>query len=193
MERSFILHISLAEIEPLIWRSVKVKADILLSDLHHVIQLSMGWKNYHLYEFSHHGLLMGNPVLLEREDIVSDRVVPLSAILKEDGDSLTYEYDFGDGWMHEIRLEGIVEEEKAAFPPLYLDGQRSSPPEDCGGVPGYYNILKILADKKHPEYKEMRTWVGRSFDPEKVDPDRINASFRSINRYIRNYETGKGL
>lgn len=193
MERNFILHISLVEIEPLIWRRVKVEADVLLSDLHHVIQLAMGWKNYHLYQFSHHGLLMGNPVLLEGEDIVSDRAVPLAAILKELGDSLMYEYDFGDGWMHEIRLEEILEEEKSSFPPVYLDGQRSSPPEDCGGVPGYREALKVLADKKHPEYKEMRTWVGRSFDPEKVDPDRINKSFHSISRYIRNYETGNGL
>lgn len=193
MKRNFILHISLVEIEPLIWRRVKVEADVLLSDLHHVIQLAMGWKNYHLYQFSHHGLLMGNPVLLEGEDIVSDRAVSLAAILKEVGDSLMYEYDFGDGWMHEIRLEEIIEEEKAAFPPVYLDGRRNSPPEDCGGVPGYYEVLKVLADKKHPEYKEMRTWVGRSFDPEKVDPDRINKSFHSISRYIRNYETGNGL
>lgn len=135
---------------------------------------------------------MGNPVLLEGEDIVSDRAVPLSAILKEAGDSLMYEYDFGDGWMHEIRLEEMTEEEKAIFPPVCLDGQRSSPPEDCGGIPGYYELLKVLADKTHPEYKEMRTWVGRSFDPEKVDSDRINASFRSIKKYIRNYETGNG-
>ncbi|MDP4213075.1 MAG: plasmid pRiA4b ORF-3 family protein [Bacteroidota bacterium] len=130
---------------------------------------------------------------MEGEDIVSDRAVPLSAILKEAEDSLMYEYDIGDGWMHEIRLEELTEEEKAVFPPLYLDGQRSSPPEDCGAIDGYYEVLKVLADKKHPEYKEMCTSVERSFDPEKVDADHIGTSFRSIKRYIRNYETGNGL
>lgn len=187
------MHISLVGTEPPVWRRIKVKADILLSDLHHVIQLAMGWKNYHLYQFSHHGILMGNLVLLEEEDIVSDRDVSLSSILKKEADTMMYEYDFGDSWLHEIRLEDIVEEEKAVFPPVYLDGQRSSPPEDCGGINGYYELLKVLADKKHPEYKEMLTWVGKSFEPEKVDPDRINSSFHSIKQYIRNYEAGNGL
>lgn len=192
MERNFILRISLSEIEPLIWRQVKVNADIPLSELHHVIQLAMGWKNYHLYQFSYHDLLMGNPVLLDEKDIISDRLVTLAAILKEEGDVLSYEYDFGDGWMHEVRLETITNEAKASHPPVCLNGERSSPPEDCGGIRGYYSLLKALTDKRNPEHRETVQWAG-AYNPEKINLEAINKSFQSIRRYVRKYETENGL
>jgi len=102
--------------------------------------------------------------------------VRLSDVLHRERDWLLYEYDFGDSWEHEVRVEKIlpappVGVRKAAC----LGGARACPPEDCGGIPGYERLLKILANPKHPEHDETLEWIGESPDPATFDSARVDA------------------
>lgn len=187
MNRNFILRISLADITPTIWRQIKVSDDLSLYGLHHIIQISFGWKNYHLYQYLLHGIKFGNPELLDDMESINDQVVPFVALAKKEGDTLEYEYDFGDGWNHRILLEKILIEEHTLPFPICLAGERSAPPEDCGGPTGYDNLLSILKDKKHLEYKATKHWAG-PFNPENCHLDDINNSLKAIDTYITRYE-----
>ena len=84
--------------------------------------------------------------------------------------SFFYEYDFGDSWEHEIKFEKFCEPEVASRHPVCIEGERACPPDDCGGVWGYADLLQAISDKNHDEHAEMLEWLGGSFDPEAFDP-----------------------
>lgn len=167
------LKISLNNIKPLIWRRFVVNSDIKLPDLHKVIQTVMGWTNSHLHQFIVDGKFYSEPdndSLLEYTDY---KKIILNQVLSEEKKSITYEYDFGDGWEHEILLEKILPNHIKKYP-YCTEGERSCPPEDCGGPPGYEELLKILSDPGDDEYDEIIEWLGDDFDPEYFDIDEIN-------------------
>jgi hypothetical protein len=93
---------------------------------------------------------------------------------------MLYEYDFGDSWEHEVALEKILEKDPNLKTPVCLDGAMACPPEDCGGIRGYYDYLAALADPKHPEHEEIREWMGEKFDPAKFDLKKINRSLKRL-------------
>jgi len=107
--------------------------------------------------------------------------VKLSEVFTIAGQTYTYIYDFGDGWEHQILLEEILDEKILA--PICTAGKGACPPEDCGGIPGYYNLLDILSDPKHPEYKEMKKWLGLGkndqWDVNAFNIDEVNERLRS--------------
>lgn len=89
------------------------------------------------------------------------------------GTECMYEYDFGDGWIHELLLEGIVLAEKGRRYPRCVAGERSCPPEDCGGIHGYARLLEIITDPNDEEYEDMIAWVGSKFNPGNFVPDKV--------------------
>ena len=91
-----------------------------------------------------------------------------------------YEYDFGDGWIHEVVAEKILPPDPGFKNPVCLAGENACPPEDCGGIPGYYNLLEILGDRKHPEYRDMKDWMGGKFDPAAFKLDAVNKAFKRL-------------
>ena len=91
---------------------------------------------------------------------------------------IKYEYDFGDSWQFLIRLEDIVDDYYFGFPTL-LDGAETAPPEDVGGIYGYYEFLKIYNDTNHPEYINAKAWADSLYF-KKYSPNRINDSLKSI-------------
>ena len=91
-----------------------------------------------------------------------------------------YEYDFGDSWEHGIVLEAIVSPDAQAQSPVCLAGKRACPPEDCGGIPGYYMFLDAIQDPRHPDHDEMLAWLGERFDPEAFDLDTINRELKQL-------------
>jgi hypothetical protein len=106
---------------------------------------------------------------------INDLNVPIDHLLVNRKDWIRYEYDFGDGWIHRLTLEDIhVQPLKLARLPRCLAGKRACPPEDSGGVPGYEQVLAILADPTHPEHQELLTWIG-PFDPHRFDLEAVNA------------------
>jgi hypothetical protein len=107
-------------------------------------------------------------------DVENEKKVRLGDVLHRPKARLVYEYDFGDGWEHELVLEAAVAATPGKRYPLVLAGKRRCPPEDVGGIPGYYHFLEVMADPKHPEHRDMREWWGASFDPEAFDVAETN-------------------
>ncbi|MEE8467076.1 MAG: plasmid pRiA4b ORF-3 family protein, partial [Planctomycetota bacterium] len=158
------VHVQLLDIEPPIWRRLELPSRMPLADLHSVLVLVMGWANYHLHVFEQGERSFGLPHPEDHVEVEDSRTVLLGELLPREGDSLVYEYDFGDSWRHEIRVESI-----SASPPerpRLLDGARACPPEDCGGPPGHERLLAALGDPHHPDHEELSDWAGDDFDPE---------------------------
>jgi hypothetical protein len=165
------LKITLKDAQPPIWRRILVPSDILLGRLHLVIQLAMGWTNSHLHLFDADGQRFGTPLddFMAEVDIQDETKVKLNRLLRTEKDAMDYEYDFGDGWEHKIVLEKVLPFDKAQALPVCVTGKRACPPEDCGGVWGYAELLETLADPAHSEHQEMLEWLGGPFDPEAFD------------------------
>jgi hypothetical protein len=168
------IKISLIGAKPPIWRTVLVASDLGLGAFHDVIQVAMGWTDSHLHQFFDNKKSYGIPdddFELEMED---ESEYKLFQLLKKEKDTLTYEYDFGDSWEHKILLEKILPNDSGIFLPVCIKGKRACPPEDCGGIWGYEELLEIISDPKHPEHKSMLEWLGGEFDPDEFDLEQIN-------------------
>jgi hypothetical protein len=173
-ERLYQFKITLKDIQPPIWRRILVK-DCSLDKLHEHIQTAMGWTNSHLHQFTIGGVLHGDPELLcegweDEIQPVDSLYTKISTIIPEDGKRFRfeYEYDFGDGWEHEVLFEGCLRAEKGARYPLCVEGERACPPEDVGGTSGYQEYLEAMADPEHEERESFMRWRG-PFDPEQFD------------------------
>jgi len=177
------IKISLKGFSPKIWRRLLVRSDILLPDLHKIIQTTMGWTNSHLHQFVKNQEYFALPSDDDWDAFPTHdyRKIKLNSLLKRTKDKLTYEYDFGDGWKHEILLEKILPFDESLKYPVCLAGKMSCPPEDCGGVWGYSDMLEILKDPEHEEYEKYLEWLGGDFDPEDFDKDEVNEMLRTKN------------
>ena len=171
-DRTYTLKITLKDIRPPIWRRIRVP-DCTLDELHEHIQTAMGWTNSHLHHFRLGEQYYGDPELMQEnfEDMEykDSTATRLSDIVPAGGKKFrfVYEYDFGDGWMHEIQVEKIEDGKTKAE---CLAGARACPPEDCGGPWGYPDFLAAMSNPKHENHKDMVEWIGGSFDPEAFDP-----------------------
>ena len=170
------LDIRLAYIEPPIWRRMVVPGQVTLFSLHRMLQVVMGWENYHLHQFIVGNTYYGEPDPEYDDRMKDDRRVRLQKIAREEGASFIYEYDFGDDWRHVITVEEIEPLTPNSLAPRCLDGARACPPEDCGGIGGYEHLLEALRDRRHPEHKELRAWAGAHFDPELFSLQAINSA-----------------
>ncbi|MEN6356660.1 MAG: plasmid pRiA4b ORF-3 family protein [Armatimonadota bacterium] len=167
------LRVSLNNLEPIIWRRFQVRSDVKLTRLHDMLQILMGWENYHLYCFDVDGVEYTDPDSIE-DDIYElghqdGSKIKLSQALAKKGDKCLYRYDFGDNWEHTLLLEQISDPIPDERYPVCLDGARRCPPEDCGGIGGYAELLRVLADSDDEEYEDMKRWIVPRFDPEKFD------------------------
>jgi hypothetical protein len=181
-ERLFQFKVTLLESKPPIWRRIQVK-DSSLDKLHERIQTAMGWTNSHLHQFEIDGERCGDPELLDDgvEDFgcVDSTVTKISEIIPKDGKrcQFLYEYDFGDGWEHEVLFEGCLKAEKGGRYPLCVEGERNCPPEDVGGVWGYAEFLEAIGDPEHEQHDEFVEWAG-DFDPEVFDAGETTKAMR---------------
>ena len=170
------IHLEPNYLKPPIWRRVLVKSDITFYELHQIIQVAMGWTNAHLWDFSYGDFSITKPSEDDDwRDTVDAKSIKISKLLNKEKDKLDYTYDYGDGWEHKITLEKIIDviniNQKL---PTCIKGKRACPPEDCGGSWGYETLLETIANKKHPEHKDMLEWLGDEFDPEEFDIDDVN-------------------
>jgi hypothetical protein len=181
-ERVYQFRITLLDTQPAIWRRIQVK-DGTLDRLHEHIQTAMGWTNSHLHHFKVGEQLYGDPDLMqenfeemEYEDSTSTK---LSAILPRSGRrfAFEYEYDFGDGWRHEVLFEGCLRAERGGRYPICVEGERACPPEDVGGTWGYEEFLEAMADPNHERHEEYMGWSG-PFDPEAFDAAKATKRLR---------------
>lgn len=178
----FQFKIMLQGIKPPIWRRIQTK-DCTLDKLHEHIQTAMGWTNSHIHQFLINGVVYGDPELLEdgweETPPVNSLRMKLSRLVPKDGSrfSFQYEYDFGDGWMHEVLFEGFPPVAKGDRYPLCIEGERACPPEDVGGTGGYEEYVRAIANPKHKRHKEFLEWRGQ-FDPEKFDAQAATKDMR---------------
>jgi hypothetical protein len=182
-ERVYQFKITLLEIEPPIWRRIQIK-NCTLDKLHEHIQTSMGWTNSHLHQFEIEGAIHGDPELLyegwQDETLpVNSLKTRVSAIIPKDGKrySFRYEYDFGADWQHEILFEGCLRAARGERYPLCVEGERSCPPEDVGGVWGYADFLEALSDPHHEQHDDFMAWAG-PFDPQEFDTGKATKAMR---------------
>jgi len=180
------LKITIKGRKPPIWRRVQVSGNITLHRLHMILQSVMGWTNSHLYRFDIAGIEYSLPDPFEDDfyalHFVDSRRTRLNKVVPGEKARFSYEYDFGDSWEHDILIGKILPVEPGAQYPVCLTGKRACPPEDCGGIWGYADLLKIICDPVHEEYEGMREWLGGSFDPEEFNIDEINRSLECLRR-----------
>jgi hypothetical protein len=161
------LRIALMGSKPEIWRRILVTDNTTLARLHNIIQELLGWEDDHLHEFE-----MPSPdTMMPSRD---ERRVHLGDVGTKEGLKFLYTYDFGDEWRHEVTVEKILEEDaRFTGKPVCIGGENAGPPEDSGGIYGYYEMLKAIKDKRHPEHEEIKEWLG-DFDPTAFDIDLTN-------------------
>ena len=161
----FRLRVTLHEVVPEVWRRVLVPGSVRLAKLHDVFQVAMGWTNSHLHSFTIDGQLYGMHFDdYPDEEIDEKKMTVLAAVGGQQ--RFFYEYDFGDSWEHEVVIEEVSRASQG-LKHVCLDGQNTCPPEDCGGVPGYAELLEVLADPDHQDHTQVLQWVA--FDPATCD------------------------
>jgi hypothetical protein len=174
--------ITLKGVQPPIWRRIQVPASYSFWDLHVALQDSMGWLDYHLHAFRILDPKTGEVVEvgIPNEDLFEDDQpclpgweVPISAYFQAPGNRAEYEYDFGDSWEHEVVLEEIVERLPRSKYPKCIAGARACPPEDCGGIWGYQELVETIRDPSHEEYESTLEWLGGHYDSEAFDPKAV--------------------
>ena len=181
-ERLYQFKITLLESQPPIWRRIQVR-NCTLDRLHKHIQTAMGWTNSHLHQFEIDGERHGDPELIddgfEDFECVDSTIRKISEIVPKDGKrfGFLYEYDFGDGWKHEVLFEGCLKAESGDRYPLCVEGECACPPEDVGGIGGYEEFLEALADPKHEQHDAFVEWAGE-FDPEMFDVEKTTKAMR---------------
>jgi hypothetical protein len=170
--------------KPPIWRRIQVASDTRLDRLHRIVQCVMGWDGGHLHQFIVGGVCYSTPMPEFGIDMETDcadaRKVSLQKAAPGVKCRILYEYDFGDGWEHDLLVEKVLDPDPAARYPVCLAGKRACPPEDCGGIWGYVELLKALQDPQHPEHKNMTEWIDEDFDPEGFDLEEVNRRLRSL-------------
>lgn len=172
------IKITLARSKPPIWRRVIVPANINLEQLSDVILTVMGWAGGHLHGFEiggepYDGLFPDG----SEPDEKFGRPAWKSTLCQEVPAAkmkFRYEYDFGDGWTHEVLVEKIIPATEQPVMFTCTGGKGRCPPEDCGGLWGYYNMLKTLSEPNHPEYQSILEWCGGPIDPNEFSVEEAN-------------------
>ena len=197
MQRAiFQLKVTLIDTDPPVWRRILVPAEYTFADLHHTLQDAMWWTDSHLHQFftappferntsyKRISLPMPDIDLPDEEKALDERKEKLSKWLAKPKDAVFYEYDFGDGWMHEVKLEKMVPAQSNERYPQLVDGANACPPEDCGGPGGYARLREVLAHPDDDEHNDMLEWLGidepQEFDPARFDPRQV--VFRSVKK-----------
>jgi hypothetical protein len=172
------LKVTLQGSRPPIWRRLLVPSNMTLGKLHETLQVAMGWSDSHLHDFTIDEETYGEANPEDRAmglpPTRNERTVRLSKVLRYEGAKANYTYDFGDGWEHKIVVEKIMPPVPGIAYPVCVAGKRNCPPEDCGGIGGYEDLLAILEDPNHDEHEHMMEWVGGRFDSEAFDLTEVN-------------------
>lgn len=171
------LKITLQDTEPAIWRRIEVPASITLKQLHPIIQAAMGWENAHLFRYSVGRQSIDGPGLsgtglYGQSNITAGRAT-LDDLTARGIKRFSYLYDMGDSWEHDLHIEKALTAAPAVLYPRFIDGAGRCPPEDVGGIPGFYNFLDALKNKRHPDHHHLIEWHGGPFDANSLGEDQI--------------------
>jgi hypothetical protein len=176
------LRISLEESQPEIWRRVEVPLSASLKALHDVIQAAMGWEDAHLWEFEAAGRVYGTPDPAWGRDISSAKSTKLGSLIEAGVREFTYVYDIGDNWQHTIAVEAVEAVDSEQVYPCFVDGERRCPPEDVGGIGGYYAFVEAMSDPADDEHEQMLDWYGEAYDPDDLGLNLIRQRIGALAR-----------
>jgi hypothetical protein len=174
------LKVTLRGSRPPIWRRVQVRSETTLEQLHEILQVSMGWQEGHLHQFVANGVQYGTADSDWGVDVEDESEATLADVASGVGSRFVYEYDFGDGWEHDLLIEKVLEPQPGADYPVCLTGRRACPPEDVGGIWGYADFLRAMRDPSDPEHDDLVEWIGGAFDPEAFDVADVNAALSGL-------------
>jgi hypothetical protein len=172
----YAIKVTILGTSPPVWRRILVPRDITLRNLHRTLQTVMGWTNSHLHQFVLHRQKLSDPRYRVWAKVADENRTTLGELIWTVGASILYEYDFGDGWQHELLLEEVLLGDES-FQQVCVRGKRCCPPEDCGGAQGFAELLEALQDANHPSHEDVREWLG-DFVPESFSVDEINRRLR---------------
>jgi hypothetical protein len=178
------IKVGLRGAKPPIWRRLQVSADISLARLHEVIQVAFGWEDSHLHVFeTPYGRFGTADAELGHR---AEAPVTLEQVAPGVNDKISYTYDFGDNWDHDILIEKVLDRDQKTTYPRCTGGRRAAPPEDCGGVWGYADLMEILSDPANPEHRDRLEWLGlddaTDFTPERFDAEAVTRALSALRR-----------
>jgi len=162
------LKVTLKGLKPPIWRRIMVPASWHLDSLHLLINRTMGWNDSHLHQFKIHGETFVDQDTRTSDLELEEASFTLADLSLAEGDKFEYLYDFGDHWLHEVKVEKIIRDE--IIEAACIAGRRACPPDDCGGIWGYQRLLEVGSDPEHPDYDEWLEWFEPDYDPAKFTP-----------------------
>ena len=168
------LKATLQRVSPPVWRRIHIRSNVTLQSLHRCLQAAFGWGDSHLHSFNINATTYGPRSLGDFIESTDERKVTVGTAFRRHRTTVRYQYDPGDGWLHHIVFERVVPREPGRKYPWVVGGRHACPPDDVGGVWGYYRFLEAISDKHHPEYAAMRKWYGGSFDPSRFDVTAAN-------------------
>jgi len=185
MEKNFQIYMELEDVSPKIWRRFVVPSAITLDRLSDVVQIVMGWTGEHMHSFNIKGKnYMDLPE--DEKNTCEEGLFRLNSLVPKKGDEFTYLYDFGDSWIHFLKIEKVNPDEDEEWGSLFcLDGKGQCPPEDVGGPPGFQEFKRAMSNSKDPEHEHYLEWFGGVFDPEGFDPIEANLSLLFFLRWSR--------
>lgn len=179
------MYIELEPTEPRVWRRFLVNDSMSMYQLHEIIQVTMGWMHSHLFMFMNKGVVIAesSPDADWGDDEFKDaRKTKISSIFNNPGDTVIYQYDFGDSWAHKIRFDRVVDKDEVMFGvPRCIGGENACPPEDCGGFPGFQSLKEIIADPDHEEYDSMIRWLDGYYP----NYDHKEFSLSAVNKILK--------
>lgn len=177
------MHVAIEYIVPAIWREVEVLSNMTLSGLHGAMQALMGWHDAHLWAFESSDQRFV-PADLDAKAPLQSAIDPdqvtLGILLAGEGAGLRYNYDFGDDWWIEIKVLSVSNPQSQVHYPRCLSGERAGPLEDCGGPPGFEELLAARRNPRSKQAKELLAWAGPDWDPEKFDLTLTNKTLAAL-------------
>lgn len=176
------LRLSVVGAQPAVWRRLLVRESMWLSRLHDTIQIAFDWFDYQTHAFILDDLRFGNPFKQEGVNVEDDRDVTLGDLGLANRDRLAYDYHFGEAWHVDIRVEKVAALEKKAHYPVCVAGERAGPPEDCGGIEAYHDMLACIKQPDTELGREWLEWLGPEYAPDVVDLDKINKALRKLGK-----------
>ncbi|HEX4080882.1 MAG TPA: plasmid pRiA4b ORF-3 family protein [Rhizomicrobium sp.] len=170
------LKVTLRDTKPPVWRRLVLPDSMTLGGVSEAIQAAMGWDGGHLHMFEIGETRYGDLSFDEGEEggMADENRLTLAGLRKSGVTRFHYIYDFGDNWEHMVEIEKPATVPEGIAPPACIAGRRACPPDDCGGPFGYHHLLEVLADPAHPDYRELRGWMDKTFDPEAFSVDTTN-------------------
>lgn len=177
---------------PQIWRRILIPDNYNFYQLHIAIQGAFNWQLSHLFRFGKNerdypgiGIAFPDPMFGEEKMIEADKTL-IKDYLKKPKQRFYYQYDFGDNWEHDIMLEEVLN--KKIRLPQCLEGEGFAPPEDCGGIPGYYGLLEVLDNPAHEDHESFREWLGME-DDQYVDRNYFSktAATQNMRQYVKQF------